>query len=959
MGPATALPAVGWRHGFQSVAETLNLPPGWRLLHASGVDGTPLTWVSRWSLLDLFLVLILSLATARLFGWGFGALALVTLVLVYPELDAPRWIFAFVLAGEALYRVVPAGWLKRVTGVYRLTTWVILVAMTVPFLVKQVRGGTYPVLVHPYRSVATGDSNRPGGVLDNLRRLNGASAEALAGKAAPPPPQERDQASKRRAKPRLQGPSSFSSSAGSGSDTWRYQVAPDAAIQTGPGLPAWRWDTVALTWRGPVAASQQVHLYLLSPAVNLVLALARVLLLVALVGVLLGGPKRRWPRFLRGRGAAATAAAILVALLPLAARAQGTIPSDETLATLRQRLLAPPDCSPTCASVPRLDLLATPSTLTLRLEVDAAARTAVPLPGDAAHFVPTEVTVDGRPADRLARDDDGTLWLGLDAGRHHLVVSGPLPDQASVQLPLPLHPGRTTARVTGWTVVGLEDGGVADATVELDRIRQATGAPGQPLEPGVMPGFATVTRNLHLGLDWTVQTRVVRQTAPGSALVLEVPLLPGESVTTPGVRVKDGQVQVNLAASEARFTWTSTLQPAKTLTLTAPKTTRFTEIWAVDASPVWHLTATGIPPVHTGATTPARYYEPWPGESLTLTVVRPEAVAGRSLTLDRVRLEASPGLRATDATLSLTVRSSRGGPHAVTLPVGATLQSLRVTGGGEVPVRQEGRKVTLPLTPGRTDVVLKWREARGIGARFVTPQVDLGADGVNAQVQLRVPQDRWILFASGPRAGPAVLFWSLLAVVLIVAVLLGRVKDSPLKTWEWILLGIGLTQVSIWLGLLVAGWLLALGRRRARPEVGPAWFDLRQVGLAGWTAVALVALFLVVRQGLLGHPSMQLSGNGSSRYLLQWYQDRVASALPTATVISVPLMVYRVAMLLWALWLAAALVKWLRFGWLAFGAGGLWRKVPVKVPAKAAAGAAGGAAPVPATPAPVDPPDKA
>ena len=64
------MPAVGWAHDFQSVNATLTLPPGWRLLHASGADKVETTWIKRWTLLDLFLVLVLVIATARLFGRG-------------------------------------------------------------------------------------------------------------------------------------------------------------------------------------------------------------------------------------------------------------------------------------------------------------------------------------------------------------------------------------------------------------------------------------------------------------------------------------------------------------------------------------------------------------------------------------------------------------------------------------------------------------------------------------------------------------------------------------------------------------------------------------------------------------------------------------------------------------------------------------------------------------------------
>jgi hypothetical protein len=49
-------------------------------------------------------------------------------------------------------------------------------------------------------------------------------------------------------------------------------------------------------------------------------------------------------------------------------------------------------------------------------------------------------------------------------------------------------------------------------------------------------------------------------------------------------------------------------------------------------------------------------------------------------------------------------------------------------------------------------------------------------------------------------------------------------------------------------------------------------------------------------------------------------------------VLSLPLVIYRGLMLLWALWLAYSLLKWLRWGWDAYTTGGYWRPVlPKKV----------------------------
>ena len=77
---------------------------------------------------------------------------------------------------------------------------------------------------------------------------------------------------------------------------------------------------------------------------------------------------------------------------------------------------------------------------------------------------------------------------------------------------------------------------------------------------------------------------------------------------------------------------------------------------------------------------------------------------------------------------------------------------------------------------------------------------------------------------------------------------------------------------------------------------------------------------------------MQISGNGSNWAVLNWYQDRAANGPPIVWVFSVPVIVYRIAMLFWALWLAQALLRWLRWGWECFCTGAIWR--PLRTPPK-------------------------
>jgi hypothetical protein len=164
--------------------------------------------------------------------------------------------------------------------------------------------------------------------------------------------------------------------------------------------------------------------------------------------------------------------------------------------------------------------------------------------------------------------------------------------------------------------------------------------------------------------------------------------------------------------------------------------------------------------------------------------------------------------------------------------------------------------------------------------------------------------------------------------LLAVALALGRVPASPLTSAQWVLLGLGLSVLPALAALVVAAFAFALAQRGRRPPRSAWAFDGLQLLLAGWALVSLGLLYVAIHQGLLFRPDMQVAGNGSTDTLLRWYADRVSGDAPAAGVLSLPLWLYRVAMLLWALWLAAGLVRGVGPAWRAFSEDGLWRPVP-------------------------------
>ena len=161
--------------------------------------------------------------------------------------------------------------------------------------------------------------------------------------------------------------------------------------------------------------------------------------------------------------------------------------------------------------------------------------------------------------------------------------------------------------------------------------------------------------------------------------------------------------------------------------------------------------------------------------------------------------------------------------------------------------------------------------------------------------------------------------------LIAFAIVLGRFGKTPLRTVDWVLLGLGLSTFSWGMLLMFAVWVFVMDwRGRATHLSAAPKFNLTQTFIGLLSVVVLLGLLITVPDGLLGSPNMQVANAGGSAGLY-WFQDMSSSVLPTTSVISAPLWVYKVAILLWSLWLSFSLIKWLPWAWRCFSYNGLWK----------------------------------
>jgi len=481
---------------------------------------------------------------------------------------------------------------------------------------------------------------------------------------------------------------------------------------------------------------------------------------------------------------------------------------------------------------------------------------------------------------------------------------------------------------------------VADS-IQLRRTLQAD-AVGAEVRSD-LPTWLEVRRRIDIGVRWTVQTTITRRSPANAPAVARVHLLPGERVTDSAVTVEGDEVLVTLGQQDSTASWTSVLDPADSLALTAPAEGLTSEVWVLACSPLWHCETAapdgaGLSPTTLGA--PGVWepmFHPWPGESLTITFTRPAAAEGQSLTLDHATVSVRPGVRLTASTLDASVRSSVSAPFSVELPAGSDVQSLTVDGQAR-PLQRDGDRISVALQPGSHTVQLSWQSSEGWSTVLTTPRVTLGSAAVNVDLELDLSSDRWVLWLSGPSWGPAVLFWPYLALTFVIAIALSRRREVPLKPHDWVLLLIGLTQVPAAAAIIVVVWFFILANRKTDLAVHDLYFGARQLVIVGYTLLAFGCLVWAVDAGLLGDPAMDIAGPMCSPTHVRFFTDRTVDTLPTATVVSLPLWVYRILMFAWALWLAVSLLRWTKWGWECFREGGLLRW-PTRGPAQPPGGA--------------------
>ncbi len=953
----TSFSAVGWNSTVQSINGVLNLPPSWLLLTIRGASHVSGAWLDSWNLLDLFIALLLVIATRKLIGNKPAIILAAVLLVNHEQFLAPRMLIVHILIllawrlvledSKSIWAIMNRVLLWITTGVWVLQVLTFMKLQITQLLFPQLQAGTryrtvlqeiamsvessllaWPVLLFVIAAllfVVRFILKAPtisrgvlrvlfvgipalvflvmfiGGVFSIAPYRSSqyadtmtASAPALGGAVRSPI------AKSKIASMDMQ---SYEGSA----EQSRQSLYENKHLAAGPAIPSWRWKAHSFTIPGPVSADSTMGIVALSPTVVRIICGLRVVLLGFLVVLILRKVGVAIPKI------SPALAALLFVCVPASARAD--FPPENLLNELSQKISRGACTEGSCVAVDTLSVAIEGKNITLNLKASSNGRGVLAIPGPLGTLPVSEVRIDGRETAAVRRSDEDFLEVLLPNGRHEVSVSTVLPDSTSFSIQLGItHPLFTKVSASGFLVEGVSESGVVGDSIDFSKLVVGASSKKEARRAAnSLPHWSQVSRSINLGDLFTVSTTVTRIGELESPTTIKIPLLAGERVTTGSGVLGKGEISLNFGAGESSASFSSILPQAKSLSLEATLASRVSEEWTVRCDQLLRCSAAGLTPTErTPHGVQALRYLPFPGERVDITTDQLAGIEGEQLTVDDARHEVNWGVRLSKGTLTLNLRATRQVSLPLTAPPNSRIVGIQVNGaaaGNKI----EGSATSVTLSPGTHSVVMQY-ELEGTPSLLTkAPAVNVGAPMHNLNVTVTPSQDRWILWTGGGLWGPSVVYWAKLLVVVAFCIALvkgGLLGVSPTSA---VLLGIGLSSLPVAILWIPLAWLVSLHRL---PSITlPDWKIKRSLtitGLSVLTLFSLVLLYQVVTIGLVIQPPMLITGNGSNSYTLRWFFDHAASSVPQPWVVSLPLWVWRAFSLVWATWLVVNVLKWIR-----------------------------------------------
>lgn len=963
--------AVGWELPVSNLSLNLYLPPSWKLFHSVGFQGEANSWLGSWTLLEVFLSVLLVIGTLKVMGTLISLLVASSLILNHNEYLEPRMLLFHILVAGVLAKLVDnkeSGFYKF-SHTYLVSTVVLWCAEALTLMKLQITQILYPQLesgtryrtflqeifywieLSPYSWLllvlvvflffqqlkrfqqAQGFIKKFVSLiilvcilifafaLRGMFTVTTFSAGRMAGGVVSPVPQ-----SAYKAKSPYQRYDSFNALRKEGADSGTYEMLQEQknepqndvklkSVQTGPALPLWRWKGFGFNFMGPVSPDQKLKVYLISPFVNRILAVLR-LLIISLLMILLikkSVPQKIIDKILTYKTmkkAATTGAFLIITLFTSSYNAYAEFPSSELLNELENRLKEKECQRPSCSNIEKLFINIHDNKIFLTADVISEGLSAVYLPGPLSEFVLSDVAINGKSTNGYRSSSDGYLAVKVPDGRSKISVFAVI-DHKDVTLQFKQSPVHTSFSADGWLAEGISPSGTVAATVRIvpidkENIFQEN---EQKTDLGI---WFNLDRKIELGEKNKIHTTITKLGDNNKTFNINLKLLPEEQVIEGPIADRKGNdAVVRFPENSRSITLESTLPEVSKISLHEEKTEFLSQTWQVFCSLALNCTYTGATPSDSpSGNNKSWFWQPFPGDSVEINMKPLAAVKGESLTVDSLTHLVTWGMSRKQGEIQFTLRNTDQSSFSVDLPKDVHISSSTLDGRSGGVITSDG-KSTFLLQPGEHSGVVSYEQNWNPDRVEYVTAVKLSEPVHNLNIHVKPSPDRWILWVGGLSWGPAVLIWAKLILIAILLVALSHFSFIDLGILNSAVLAVGLVSLpSLYMGIPVIWFMvmkyLTLDQRDVNILSAHKW----KVIFIILTILSFLQFYSIVESGLVIQPPMLIVGNQSSNYLLKWYIDHSTADVAQPWIVSLPISYWRFIMLLWSTWLAVNLIKW-------------------------------------------------
>ena len=929
-----AIPIVGYNKNVGSESITLLLPPGWDLFHAKGIDIVSGSRVSKWTLWDLFLVLLVTVLIYKIGGvkWSVGSFFM--FILLYHFKGMPKLLLLNIAISVLILVNLGIGKFRNFVKNYSILSLILIAVSLIPFSVQLIRSVIYPSLDSSngsYRySYVQGKKSGVDDVLGSIRRGGGSNLKI----------REQRSSSIHKEVDKLDGaPSTRPIQRATNSyDKDIRSISRNEKVQTGPGIPTWSWNSYQLVWDGTVLQSGRFKLFLISPFMNAMGKVLGLILLIALfikLSLIVNNTESCKDE---KKGVPLTPSSIVLLLIlciPSLSSAQSYPPQylfNKLNKSVTDSLNRVPSFYPHSAEVRNGEITAQDNRVTLSMWISSYDTVAFPIIVRGQKNLPISIKVNGKESGTINSFNTNAInqtlpcyTALLNKGINKVEVNWVVDDN-SLEIDFATKVHNIKVATKKWSYEGIENGSVQGNKVVLTK-RVISKSKNELIQPTFKP-FFKIKRNFYFGYRQTVTTTIQRVTPLSVPVTVTFPKITGETFISTNVTVDSDSISVSFPANVNRITLNSQLPMVNTLTLLAPNSYNYSEEWHIDYDSRFKVTTKGV----NSLLGRNRSWKVTPKDTLFVSISKPEPMAGKSYTIKNVKVSIEDGRNRRDTKVELNVTSSLGGNIWAKLPKGISLKYLRLN-GIEQAITEREDTLFMPINPGSNTIEFSYSQNRGISIVSKSDSILLSDSSTNIATTYKANRSRWILFLRGPLFGPSILVWSVIVTMFIVAVALSKYVKSDITLADWVILFIGIASIHYLSVVPFVLTVILLSRReQTRIDSTTKWweFNILQVFLATIAILSLIILVFMIPTGLIGLPRMSIVGNGSSSYLFNWYQDRAGQLLPIVSVYSLPMWFYRVLRLVWSIWLSIKIISWIKWEWKAFSNGGVWLKNPNK-----------------------------